>query len=490
MGFAAPFGLFLYATDTAKQTVDALSRCNLTISYRSLLDFVTSLAEKSLSKTRAVACRSHLLGYDNINLSTSIFVEQRGRGETPAKVTNGTMGIIYELRNHSDEHTRLAPILHSLHTSPALDFYEDIIPNDIQVDSIASQLRITIIHSLLRHCPAFSTKSYAALPQFQYRPRRQLPQTYRTTQYPTRVTTINEQSIEGNIQYTDNLYIDQLGLEASDLEDIAILCINDQLTNARIRGMRSELGAEHTAWGRRANFQLAPGLFHTTQAFIWMILKHHLGSDNDPSSLTYMFTLLDKTRLSGEKPDYHTLFEALCQVLDGILLDAWERECGFPSLEEFAASKPIPEDLHRIADQILLKYTDPIDEEELNDVDAGADSLVDDSDSSTSSDPHSDSDLKYSTTDRSENDIDIVGLNLKRLAGHLLYAVMLREAIRDGDFGRIEDFLGHLAAMFCAGGSKNYCFEMLYFINHLHNIWPVGFAYVALSLLFTGPLSS
>jgi hypothetical protein len=50
-----------------------------------------------------------MLCYDNINISMSIFVEQRSGA--PAKVQSGTFPILYEIRNPNPEHMRLAPTL-------------------------------------------------------------------------------------------------------------------------------------------------------------------------------------------------------------------------------------------------------------------------------------------------------------------------------------------------------------------------------------------
>jgi hypothetical protein len=41
----------------------------------------------------------------------------------------------------------------------------------------------------------------------------------------------------------------------------------------------------------------------------------------------------EKTRLGGDHPDYYTLHSALTQVLHGLLLNAWRRECGFDNLK-------------------------------------------------------------------------------------------------------------------------------------------------------------
>ncbi|KAJ7885215.1 hypothetical protein B0H13DRAFT_1532281, partial [Mycena leptocephala] len=64
--------------------------------------------------------------------------------------------------------------------------------------------------------------------------------------------------------------------------------------------------------------------------------------------------------LGNDQPDYHTLLAALMQVLDGLLLDAWMRECGFPTLRSFAESKPTPEKLREIAARILTDYATPM----------------------------------------------------------------------------------------------------------------------------------
>jgi hypothetical protein len=118
------------------------------------------------------------------------------------------------------------------------------------------------------------------------------------------------------------------------------------------------------------------------------------------------------------------------------------------------------DDLITMAKCILKKYVDAIDEE----------------DTPESNEDSQTSDVPTDSEDDSDDTVDVEALNLKRLTGHLLFSAMLHNAIRDGDFGRIEDLQGHLTAMFCAGGSKNYYFELLYFIQHLHNVWPLEVA--------------
>jgi hypothetical protein len=95
--FASVFGLFLTSNGSSRQIVDALYQCGLSISFSSTLNLQDKLAEHCLARAVCVARGPHALGYDHINISTLIFVEQRTSG--PQKVQSGTFGVLYELQN-------------------------------------------------------------------------------------------------------------------------------------------------------------------------------------------------------------------------------------------------------------------------------------------------------------------------------------------------------------------------------------------------------
>ncbi|KAF8180971.1 hypothetical protein K438DRAFT_1550368, partial [Mycena galopus ATCC 62051] len=111
---------------------------------------------------------------------------------------------------------------------------------------------------------------------------------------------------------------------------------------------------------RREIFQLGFGLFHLCLNLVWAILHVHRGKINEVSGLSYFFALMEKVRLGNEQPDYHWLVAALNQIFDGLLLNAWLRECASASIEAFAESKPTPEMLREIASHILSDYATPI----------------------------------------------------------------------------------------------------------------------------------
>ena len=127
--------------------------------------------------------------------------------------------------------------------------------------------------------------------------------------------------------------------------------------------------------------QLGFGLFHLCLNLLWALLHAHQGSLTQIGSLAYFFQVLDKTRLGGHHPDYHTLLAALTQILHGIILNAWRKECGFPTLAAFAKSNPSPATLLALADKILLEHATPMPEVEPNDDDGSSET------SSTLSEP-------------------------------------------------------------------------------------------------------
>jgi len=110
----------------------------------------------------------HSLGYDNIQFSTSIFVEQRFLG--PPTMQTGTTGIIYRLLNATEEACLLRPLLEHIQKAPDISFNWDIRPSIEQLDYHSFQLRIHIINALIDMYPKL--ESLGRDPRLQFRERR------------------------------------------------------------------------------------------------------------------------------------------------------------------------------------------------------------------------------------------------------------------------------------------------------------------------------
>ncbi|KAF7343538.1 hypothetical protein MSAN_01974300 [Mycena sanguinolenta] len=384
-----------------------------------------------------------MANWDNVNISTSDFVEQRSGG--PAKVQSGTYTIIYELRNPNPRAMALHPLLVRAESAPDLDFNLDVCPSLDQSLSTYSNFPAYIIRVLFRYCKAF--ENYEEIPALARRP---LPDGYKTKQFPIRVSTIEENSITGNLAVHEDVFITQLKLTPTELSRQAILSINDQATQALNRGCKAVRAFDLNPFLRAQVFQLGIGLFHLCLNLIWAILHSHRGHENTEGSLNYFFVLLGKARLGGKAPDYHSLLAAFMQILDGLLLDAWRIQCGSTSLSAFAATKPTKEQILSTADKILSEHVMPD---------------------------------RCTTTSAPDN----VHGNIRKLIHDLLHVAEVTRAISAGDFGRVEDLLGNLAMIFRGAGSKNYCTEILYFMHNLKYVWK-GDGFECVITSYFGPL--
>ena len=136
--FAAPFTLFLWMNGAARQTIEALVRCGFCISFTSLFTLLDQLASRCVEQVIKIAKGPHILCYDHINISISLFVEQCS--SAPAKVQSGTFPVVYEINNAHKKHMRLTPMLQHAQNATDLNFHADIRLTIEQWESISHQL--------------------------------------------------------------------------------------------------------------------------------------------------------------------------------------------------------------------------------------------------------------------------------------------------------------------------------------------------------------
>ncbi|KIJ57647.1 hypothetical protein HYDPIDRAFT_44852 [Hydnomerulius pinastri MD-312] len=353
---------------------------------------------------------------------------------------------------------RLRPILDRVTKASGLSFNVDVRPDANQMKSFDSHLRLHVINILLDSCPEFKHYKPRSDPLLRCGERRKMPKGYRTKQYPLRTSTIDESSVTGNIAVINDVYITQLKMSHEQLSDMAVPSINDQSTNARIRGAKALRTKDINPFTRLQCLQLGFGLFHLCMNLIWALLHVHRGSINQLGSLSYFFAVLDRTRLGCEHPDYHTLLATLLQILRGVILNAWKVDCGKLSLAEFAKSNPTPSELLNFSDKILRNHATPAYEPPKKKSKQASGSAA------------------TTPTITPAPETDNAHRNLRILTRDLLYVMELTQATADGDFGRIEDILGNLAMIFRGAGSNNYCSEILHFLFNLKKLWTPKFA--------------
>ena len=181
LGFQAEFGLFLWATGASRATIEACHQIGLSVSYQSVLNLLAKLAGGCMALAVLAATAFYAFCYDNINISTSIHVEQQGSNATPGKVTSGTLGIVYPLPNATPEAMELEPILDRMRNPDyqGLSFDKDLVPKDDALAAIFHQFCVHIIQPLARYTQSLDLSSYDD-PLLLHQVRRQLPEGQRT----------------------------------------------------------------------------------------------------------------------------------------------------------------------------------------------------------------------------------------------------------------------------------------------------------------------
>ena len=245
-------------------------------------------------------------------------MEQHSTG-TPVKVQSGTFIILYGLQNAMLEDLKLQPIMNRYWNCNGLSPLDHCLTVD-QLNCLKHQFSVIILQVLYKNRSLYSRyASDLALQPIAWCP---LVAGCKTTQFLIQMTIIEEASVHGNLTVHEDTYLVQLKWEPEDLKQYAIPSINNQSTNAWIRGGQVMHIHNFDPWARHDIFQLGFGLFYFCMNLIWALLHVHQGSLHQTGSLTYFFTLMEKVHLGADHPDYHTLLAALSQVLEGIILGA------------------------------------------------------------------------------------------------------------------------------------------------------------------------
>ncbi|KAJ6550618.1 hypothetical protein DFH09DRAFT_1319795 [Mycena vulgaris] len=300
--FAGPMTLFWWKSGCTRETIEVLQNLGLSKSFDSTLNMMKSIADYCTEEA-VIAARSPkgiMANWDNINISTSEFVEQRTEG--PAKVQSGTYTILYRLWNPNPRAMALGLLLARADSAPDLNFAFDICPTLLQSTSSHVNFRAYVVRVLYRYNKGF--EEYSSNPALQNLPRRPLPDGYKTSQLPVRINTIDQSSITGNLAVHYDVFVTQLKMPYSELVK-AILSINDHATQAHNRGCKAVRAFDMNPFLRAQIFQLGIGLFHLCLNLIWALLNTHRGHETVEGSLSYFFMILDKARLGGKHPDYH-----------------------------------------------------------------------------------------------------------------------------------------------------------------------------------------
>lgn len=279
------------------------------------------------------ATKSHeeweLLSFDNEQISTSDFVEQREDG--PAKMTCGTFMISYPLRLANKKSMLLSAILDNQKSLRKINFNQHVRPSFGTMLKINAHGIIHIVNTILES-DSFDSVDYVEhvktvrkSPILIHRAILPPPPDHVTIQRPGQSISIPENSVSDIIKVIEDIFLRQKRMDPQHdmINKYAVLSINDQATNALLRSARATRIHDETPFARFDSIQLAPGMFHFLLNLSWIMLSVHRSHKDDHGSAQLFINVMGKKRHGKKHPDYHAIKATLMQILDGILLEAW-----------------------------------------------------------------------------------------------------------------------------------------------------------------------
>ncbi|OCH86115.1 hypothetical protein OBBRIDRAFT_738611, partial [Obba rivulosa] len=235
-----------------------------------------------------------------------------------------------------------------------------------------------------------------------------------------------------------------------DIGNHVVLVHGDLSTAERVESLQQSRGEEKTPWRRFQAVVFVMGLFHLKMACadaIWKLCIQPKAAREDETSLMHEIAVIrpKKTaKIGSNKPGFRRMHEVIQHIGIVSRLDCWRVEVkqiyGYPSLEEWAKIKPSWEDLKRVAQTLVTKYS------------AG----------------HTFTRLRLqpqSARDQQQENA------LLRQRYYLLYEE-ITYAMNAGDIGRVEQCFLPWILIFKGCGKHKYATHMLRFLHNLHYVYP------------------
>ncbi|KAJ7722007.1 hypothetical protein B0H16DRAFT_1790019 [Mycena metata] len=260
-------------------------------------------------------------------------------------------------------------------------------------------------------------------------------------------STKEEASYEGTLNVMADafrqLLLDAVNEQMRTAIQRIIAWIGDQLTVERLRGLWKYRHEDHNSFDRLDYMIPIFGWFHLVMAFANSIHKQYLGNSAAIGSLRQAFDILKRKGLitqSTKGPFWHNLDEAIHHISEAHFRASWLDMGKVENLAELKSRSPAQ--LRELASTLIREHAS---REAVNKIEG-----------------------------MSPRDRDDVYRQWTMFNMDVLPYLQLRQAIKTGDVGRIEDLIPTLLFRFAGGGNPKYTIEMLELLQGLHREWPPG----------------
>ncbi|KAJ7251713.1 hypothetical protein C8J57DRAFT_1187930 [Mycena rebaudengoi] len=242
-------------------------------------------------------------------------------------------------------------------------------------------------------------------------------------------------------QFFRQLHLDTEDEQRKTALERVIPWLGDQLTVERLRGLWKYRHEDYNSFDRLDYMIPVFGWFHLVMAFANSLHKQYLGTSANVGGLRQGFDVLNRKGLISQAtkgPFWHNLDEAIKHISEAHFRACWLALGKVKTLSELKTKTPTQ--LRSMASQLIREYASRAALARLDHM------------------PEADQDQTKRQWTMWNSDV--------------LPYLQLRDAIKVGDIGRMQDLLPTLLFRFAGGGNSKYTLEVLELLQGLKREWP------------------
>ena len=446
--FQKLWAIYLKACGLNARAFDAIHVLGLTMSHKWAANAYGILSERAMQEVcKAIQKSPFLISHDNVNMPLRVFSQRLHNQNHFISATAATVWILPIDAALPVEANRDFNTFRALHSDKVFSFEHALYGSEDADDRIEAQHEYRLLRTVL-DCPDFLDYEHQDHPIFSPPPPvEQLPSgpENATHQYILRTCEIEEASYDGTLKVMAEFFR-QLNLNTEEEEKRTstqrfIPWIGDQLTVERLRGLWKYRHEDHNSFDRLDYMIPIFGWFHLVMAFANSLHKQYLGTSAGIGGMRHAFDNLKRKGLISQSikgPFWHHLDEAIKHISEAHFQAAWIETANVKSLTELKRKSPF--ELKELSQKV---YRHHCSREAITLIESKPPELQ-----------------------------DQVWKQCIMWNSDVLPYLELRDAIKIGDVGWIEDLLPVLLFRFAGGGNPKYAIEILELLQGLRKEWP------------------
>ncbi|KAH9916714.1 uncharacterized protein BXZ73DRAFT_53621 [Epithele typhae] len=448
------WSVYLKLCGLSARAFDALHALGITMSHKWTANAFMKIANAAKAeRMAAISDKPYFASHDNLNIPLRVFSQRLANKN---HFINATAATIWVLPKSAFDH--LPPDLHSLIQTKRAEGYK----TPFNMTEVALDISAEAASRLDAQAKSRILRFLLESPAFVDYPHRSNPLLINTMNPPPvdllacghenaieqhflETVEVDESSYNGTKQLFEKEFASQLGVFTEEHRrnmgrNRKIPWVGDQLSVDRTRGVQRHRHDDVNSFERLDWVETQFGWFHALMATGNSLHKQYLGTSAG-IGLRKAFDILGRKGLIKQETKgvfWHHLDEALWHIGEANFLALWCTVGQVDSLDELKSKSP-----HQILDNL--------------------DTILS---------QHTSYTALILARNQPDNQRDLVKEQMMMFSIDILPYFDLREAIRCGDVGRMQDLLPTLLFRFSGGGNNKYAAEILELLQKIHCEWP------------------